>query len=135
MIYLRNSIDLVMEGPIIPVTLAPPAPTALPLEVLAIIETTYPFTFIQEGVATELGLTPHRWSYVTTPTKYFGRTDVYYLNIQFPSGHSWQLEVFEVPYMAHTASRVKCIIGRNLLANCVFKYDGPRNAFSLEFKE
>lgn len=135
--YIGRPDDLGTVGPLIAVRLAVPKElpfTSPPLETLARIDTGYPYNLIQEGVATQLGLTPYRKAAITTPTKYIYWCDVYRIRIEFPSGHAVQLEAAEVPYIIELNVKIDCILGRGSLSVCVFTYDGPSDTFTLEYK-
>jgi predicted aspartyl protease len=124
--------------PLVPVKLAVPKElscTAPPIDTYARIETGFPYTLIQEGVATDLGLTPFRKAAISTATKYIQYCDVYRVRIEFGGGYAVQIEAIEVPYLVNGGeSKVKCALGCGFLDVCKFTYDGPANTFTLDFQ-
>jgi predicted aspartyl protease len=137
-IYIGKPAELGTSGPVLAVKLAPSRylhSTVPPLATLARIDTGMPYTLIHEGVATQLGLTPHRTALITTPTRYTYKSDVYRIRVEFPHGYAVELPAAEVPYMVHDEVHIKCILGLGFLSLCTFTYDGTTDTFSLTFKE
>jgi hypothetical protein len=106
----------------------------LPIEALAEINIALPHTFIQEGVATSLGLEPSGILTITTATKPKYETHLFKLRVVFPKQVAFEVEAVEIPYMLRPGARIKCLIGRDILQHTILRYDGPSNEFSLVFK-
>ncbi len=127
-------------GPVVTVKLWVPrqAETKIePIDALAEINTAYPQTFIQEGVATSLGLQPANTVKITTATTPIYEAHQFLVRIVFPAANrAFEVMATEVPYMPMPKAngRIKCLIGRDILQYGVLTYDGPANTFSLKFQ-
>jgi hypothetical protein len=108
-----------------------------PIDALAEINTAYPQTFIQEGVATSLGLQPAETIKIPTATKPVYEAHQFLLRIVFPAADlALEVMAVEVPYILRPKAngRIKCLIGRDILQYWVLIYNGPANTFSLKFQ-
>ena len=128
--------DLTSRGPLVAVKLC--VPEALqsdvpPIDALAEINTSSIVTIIQEGIATSLGLKSTGKLRVPTSFRPVYEADAYLLRIQFPEGYAIETPAIEVPYMLRHMVRIKCLIGRYVLKQTVFTYNGLTNTFSLKF--
>ena len=104
-----------------------------PIDTLAEIDTGVLITRIQEGVATSLGLEPAETIKITTATKPAYESYLYCIRVVFPSGHAFEVNAVEVPYMMRPNARIKCLIGRDVLQYSILTYNGYMNTFSLDF--
>jgi len=128
--------DLAWCGALVAVKLCAPEAVksdALPIDALAEIDTSSIMTVIQEGVATSLGLKPAKRLKIPTLTRPTYEGDVYLIRLQFPEGNAIETPAIEVPYMLRDKVRIKCLIGRYVLKQIVFTYNGLTNTFSLRF--
>ena len=128
--------QLISHGPLIAVKLWVPRSVKSdiePIDTMAEISTAYPQTFIQEGVATSLGLEPSGTIHITTATKPRFKAHLFRIRVIF-SGRAFEVAVAEIPYMLRPNARIKCLIGRDILQYCMFTYDGPSDTFTLDFK-
>jgi hypothetical protein len=126
-------------GPVITVQLYTPRvmqPYAEPITALAEINTAYTQTFIQEGIATSLGLEPVGKIRIATATRPPCEVHEYLLRIIFPADNqAFEVVAAEVPFMVRPKAngRIKCLIGRDILRHVILMYNGPANTFSLKF--
>jgi hypothetical protein len=127
-------------GPVVTVQLWTPRlvqPCIDPIIALAEINTVYTQTFIQEGIATSLGLQPAGTIRIATAGKPLYEVHQFLLRVIFPADN-WAYEVLaaEVPFMLRPKAngRIKCLIGRDILQYSILTYNGPANTFSLIFK-
>ena len=128
--------DLRQNGPLIAVQMCAPeevASTEPPIDTLAEIDTGVLITRIQEGVATSLGLEPNGTVKITTATDAVYESYLYRIRLVFPSGHAFEVNAVEVPYMMRPHERIKCLIGRDVLQYSLLTYNGFLNTFSLNF--
>jgi len=102
-----------------------------PISTLATIDTAYACNFIQEGLATQMGLKSIRKAKITTPTRYAVECDVYSIRLAFPDGYELQLEAAEVPFLVNS-ERFGCVLGRAFLKHRYLLYSGPENSFTLQ---
>ena len=105
-----------------------------PIDTLAEINMAYNQTFIQEGIATSLGLQPCGTTKIATATKPLFETYVYQVRVVLPD-RAFEVMAAEIPYMLRPRDRIKCLIGRDILQYYTLTYNGPDDTFSLEFKE
>jgi len=125
-------------GPVMPVKLWVPRQvqsTVEPITTLAEVNTAYPQTFIQEGIATSLGLQPAGTIKVATATKPAIEVYQFLIRIVFPN-QAFEVMAAEIPFMLrpNANGRIKCLIGRDILQYGVLTYNGPANTFALEFR-
>jgi hypothetical protein len=109
-----------------------------PINALAEINTAYTQTFIQEGIATSLGLQPAGTVKIATATKPLYEVHQFLLRVIFPiDNRAFEVLAAEVPYMLRPKGngRIKCLIGRDILQYAVLAYDGPARSFLLAFPE
>ena len=106
-----------------------------PMNTLAIIDITAPYTLIQEGVATSLGYTPSEIVKVSPITLRSFHSYRYRIRLGLLERGVFEMSVIEVPLKLHADTRVKCKIGRDILQHGVLTYNGRDNVFSLDFKE
>ena len=135
--YIGKPTDLVMHGPLIAVKLWVPQAvktTLSPIDALAEINTAVAHTYIQEGVATSLGLEPAGTVRITSATTHTYETHLFRIRIAFPDGNrAFEVEAVEIPYMLRQHARIKCTLGRDILRYGVLVYNGAGNMFSLDF--
>jgi len=128
--------SLLYSGALVAVKLGAPEAVksdAPPIDALAEINTSSIVTIIQEGIATSLGLKSIGKLHVPIPLRPAYEADTYLLRIQFAEAHAIETRAIEVPYMLGHKVRVKCLIGRDVLKQAVFTYNGLANTFSLKF--
>jgi hypothetical protein len=126
----------VKSGPPVAVKLCAPEavkPLVPPIDILAEIDTGVLITRIQEGVATSLGLEPDRTVKISAATDAVYESYLYRIRLVFPSGHAFEVNAVEVPYMMRPHARIKCLIGRDVLQYSILTYNGFLNTFSLNF--
>ncbi len=130
--------NLAVSGPLVTVKLWVPVgmkSTLRPIDAMAEINIALAHTFIQEGVATSLGLEPSGIITITTATKPKYEAHLFRLRIAFPERHmAFEVNAIEVPYMLRPHARIKCLIGRDILNHSVLVYNGLKNTFSLSFE-
>jgi hypothetical protein len=135
--FIVKTPDLATNGPLIAVKLWVPLNVksdALPIDALAEINIALAHTYIQEGIATSLGLEPAGTMIVTSSTKPKYEAHIFRLRVAFPDEQMvFEVSAVEVPYMLRPKKRIKCLIGRDILQYSVLSYDGPNNTFSLKF--
>ena len=105
-----------------------------PINTLAEINMAYNQTFIQEGIATSLGLQPYGTTKIATATKPLFETYVYQVRVVLPD-RAFEVMAAEIPYMLRPTGRIKCLIGRDILQYYILTYDGPADTISLSSKE
>jgi hypothetical protein len=131
--------DLRDEGAVLPVRVGVGAdaeaalrrtgrPVPPPEELRALIDIGAGRSLIQRGLADRLGLTPVGLVEIDTPSSTNMEAPEY--RVRFWLDHDLGLEVtaLEAPLPGH---RLGALLGRDLLANARFEYDGPRNRFTL----
>jgi hypothetical protein len=133
--YTSKPINLAESGVLIAVQLCAPSAVSSPLppiDTLAEVNTSALHTYIQEGVATSLGLTPIEPIKITAATRLVYEGYMYRIRLVFQEGGAVEVNAVEVPYMIRPSKRIKCMIGRDILQLCVLTYDGRANTFSLD---
>jgi hypothetical protein len=131
--------DLREEGAILPLRVGVGAdaeaalrrtgqPVPAPEEVRALIDVGAGRSLIQRGLANRLRLTPVGVVEIDTPSSTDLEAAEY--RVRFWLDHHLGLEVtaLEAPL---PGDRLGALLGRDLLANAKFEYDGPRNRFRL----
>jgi len=135
--FVGKPADLATHGPLVAVKLCAPKgvkPMVPPIDALAEINIALAHTYIQEGVATSLGLEPTGKVAITTATKPRYEAHTFRLRIAFPEERmAFEVVAVEVPYMLRPKARIRCLIGRDILQYGVLNYNGPANTFSLDF--
>jgi hypothetical protein len=134
--YTSKPINLAESGVLIAVQLCAPSVVSSPLPpiaTLAEVNTSALHTYIQEGVATSLGLKPMGPVTITAATKLVYEGYMYRIRLVFPEGGAVEVNAVEVPYMIRS-KRIKCMIGRDILQLCVLTYDGRANAATLDLQ-
>ena len=128
--------SLLYSGALVAVKLCAPEAAksdALPIDAMAEINLNAIVTIIQEGIATSLGLKFMGKLHMTTELCPAYEADTYLLRIQFSEDYAIETRAIEVPYMLGRKVRVKCLIGRDVLKQAIFTYNGLTNTFSLKF--
>jgi hypothetical protein len=128
--FTSEPTNLVQSGALIAVKLCAPAiaaSTVPPIDTVAEVNTSAMYTYIQEGVATSLGLQPIEAIKITATTKPVYESYMYRIRLLFPGGSA-----IEVPYMIRSCKRIKCMIGRDILQLCTLTYNGRANTFTLD---
>ncbi len=129
--------DLVQSGPLVAVKLWVPRQLKSdlqPIDTLAEIDTGVLLTRIQEGVATSLGLEPVGTRTISSSLKLKFEAHLFRVQVVFPEQKmTFEVDAVEVPYMMRPHSRIKCIIGRDILRYGVLSYNGLANTLSLTF--
>ena len=135
--YVGKPENLVSHGPLIAVKLLVPGTvqsTLPPIDTLAEINTATAHTYIQEGVATSLGLEPFGMVQITSATTHTYQTYAFRIRIAFiEANRAFEVGAIEIPYMLRKQGRIKCTIGRDILKHSVLVYNGVGNMFSLDF--
>jgi hypothetical protein len=136
--FTEKPSNLFQSGPLIAVRLwVPQQMTTIipspPMHTLAKIDTASVHTYIQEGVATSLGLKPKDTVTITTMTTRSFESYIYHIRVVFPHGKAVDVLAVEVPYMLHPHARIKCAIGRDILQLGVLIYNGRGNTFLFDF--
>ncbi len=102
-----------------------------PMQVLALIDTGAMATVIQTGVAQQLGLKPVGITWIQTPASSDVLCDKYLVRVAFmDSPTTVESTVVEAPLRGVS---IQCLIGRDILAQGIFIYNGPVNQFTLSF--
>ncbi len=133
--YTSKPINLAESGVLIAVRLCAPSVVSAPpppIDTMAEVNTSAMHTYIQEGVATSLGLTPMGPVTITAATRLVYEGYMYRIRLVFPEGGAVEVNAVEVPYMIRPSKRIKCMIGRDILQLCVLTYDGRANAATLD---
>ncbi len=133
--FTIKPINLAESGVLIAVQLCAPSVVGSPLppiDTLAEVNTSALHTYIQEGVATSLGLTPIEQIKITATTRLVYEGYIYRIRLVFPEVGAVEVNAVEVPYMIRPSKRIKCMIGRDILQLCVLTYDGRANAATLD---
>jgi hypothetical protein len=101
-----------------------------PVEVEALVDTGSGRSILQRELARSLGLTPVGTVEIDTPSS----TDVpaleYWVRFWFDSAASVEVKVLEAPL---PVARIRALLGRDVLDQARFVYDGVRGEFSLTF--
>src|SRR2546421_3385291 len=115
--------DLATSGALVAVKLWVPRSVQSarePIETTAEIGTSFACTYIQEGVATSLGLEPTGTVKITSTTKPVSVAQRYLIRLVFPQNNlAFEVQAIEVPYMLRPSVRIKCLIGRDILQHAV----------------
>ena len=134
--------ELERFGPVIEVYIVPhrrriasietrnlPAPS--PIKVSALIDSGANCSVLQVGIAAQLGLTPIDKVRISTPSDQGLMCDRYSVQFLFPA-HQYSIPVtpVEAPLKGQL---IGAIIGRDVLRNCVFVYQGHDESFTLSF--
>jgi len=131
--------DLQREGPTIEVVTSISAAEELalkqpgltipkPVEMRVMVDPGAIFTVIDPEIATKLNLTAVGQEEISTATSKGVKCPKYAVRIAFPRG-KWQGTVIAAPILANF--QIDGLIGRDVLANAVFVYNGGANFFSL----
>src|SRR6266567_3110167 len=135
--FTSKPMSLVESGVLIAVQLCAPSVVSSPLppiDTMAEVNTSAMYTYIQEGVATSLGLTPMGPVTITAATRLVYEGYMYRIRLVFPEGGAVEANAVEVPYMIRPSKRIKCMIGRDILQLCTLTYDGRANAATLDLQ-
>jgi hypothetical protein len=133
--FTSKPMSLVESGVLIAVQLCAPSEVSSPLppiDTMAEVNTSAMHTYIQEGVATSLGLTPIEPIKITAATRLVYEGYMYRIRLVFPEVGAFEVSAVEVPYMIRRTKRIKCMIGRDILQLCVLTYDGRANTATLD---
>jgi hypothetical protein len=129
------------DGPILEIRVGPPRyleeelrragrPSHDPIEVEALVDTGSGRSIIQRELARSLALAPVGSVQIDTPST----TDLpvleYWVRFWFDSAASVEVKVLEAPL---PVARIRALLGRDVLAQGRFVYDGVRGEFSLTF--
>jgi predicted aspartyl protease len=129
--------DLQGGGPTVQVRLAsaaksvkgkPPAGETLPLT--ALIDTGASSTVLKRGLPACLGLQPTSNAYVHTASSANVLCDEFAISLILPQGFKVRTTALELPL---NTQGIDCLIGRDVLAQCVMTYIGPENQVILAF--
>jgi predicted aspartyl protease len=131
--------DLQATGPVVDVQLAVGSPLEAvlleggepvpgPVRATAMIDTGATGTVIQEGIAAQLDLNPVGVAYINTPSSTNVACQTYHLRLAFPNDVVVEGVFIEAPLRGQ---HIQCLIGRDILAHCVFIYNGHANQFTL----
>jgi len=132
--------DLRTSGPVLDAILLPSkaALTALvaggqsppvPLTVPALVDTGASASVIQSGLAQQLSLQPVSAVLVNTPSHAGVLCPLYAVQILLCAGRlAFDVTAIEAPLQGQG---IQCLIGRDVLANCVLIYQGWVNSFTI----
>jgi hypothetical protein len=135
-VFLRFP-DLQGGGPTVHVRITPAAkpikgkrsPTkTLPLT--ALIDTGASATVLKRGLPAWLGLQPTSNTYVHTASSANVLCDEFAISLILPQGFKVRTTALELPL---NTQGIDCLIGRDVLAQCVMTYVGPENQVILAF--
>jgi hypothetical protein len=135
-LFVGKPVNLAINGPLLGVKLCVPQQVQAkwpPIDTLAEVNTASIHTYIQEGVATSLGLAPKDTITITTMTSRAYESYVYHIRLVFQQGKAVEVLAIEVPYMLRPHARIKCVIGRDILQFGVLTYNGRGNTFTFDF--
>ena len=104
--------------------------SARPVAAAAMIDTGAAHSVIQAGLAGQLGLHPIGVVHIATATSEDVECHVYAIRIVFQNQVVVETTVYEAPLRGLS---IQCLIGREILAHCVFIYLGQSNQFVLSF--
>lgn len=129
--------DLQSNGPTIDVRLATAAKSikgklvsARPVSLTALIDTGSSTTVLKRGIPSFLGIRPANSTYVNTASTQGMRCYEFAVSIILPQGFKVRTTAVELPL--HSQG-IDCLIGRDVLAQCVMTYVGSENQLILSF--
>lgn len=132
--------NLNQVGPVVEIILTPSvqfqkiigaSSSSKTVKVLAMIDTGATSTVIRDGLATLLGINPVSDCLINTPSSTNHRCLQYDVQIVFPNNVSISsCVVTEAPLQNQ---HIQCLIGRDILQQCVFIYTGHTNSYTLSF--
>lgn len=102
----------------------------VPLPAKALLDTGAARTAIRQGLAQALGLSPVGVTRIRAAGSALIACMEFYVRFGLPGDEIWEGRVLELPLRG---DEIDCLIGRDLLARCVFLYDGHGNQFTLTF--
>jgi predicted aspartyl protease len=131
--------DLQKKGAIIEVTLTPSvyfmqrmkisSVTAKTVKLLGMIDTGATGSVVSQGIASLLGINPVGTTMISTPSSTNVKCNQYDVQIIFPNNVRFSsITVIEAPLQGQ---HIQCLIGRNILQQGVFIYNGQDNSFTL----
>jgi predicted aspartyl protease len=128
--------DLAMTGPVLEVILSLPVyaqkskvAAVSPIKMMAMIDTGATGTVITKEVVEQLGIMPVSTVKMSTPSSQDVECYVYPVRLLIPQ-HKLEINttVIAAPLQGQ---HIQCLIGRDILKNCVFHYIGYVNQFTL----
>lgn len=108
--------------------LAQGSPIPNPIRVLAMIDTGSTGTVVQRGLAAQLGLNPIGTTLISTPSSNAVQCFKYNVRLLLPNSIFFDGTAIDAPLLGQ---HIQCLIGRDVLAHCVFIYNGYANQFTL----
>jgi len=97
---------------------------------MALIDTGASTTVLKRGVPGFLGIRPTNTTYVNTASSQSVRCDEFAISLILPRGFKVRTTALELPL--HSRG-IDCLIGRDILAQCVMTYVGVENQVILSF--
>src|SRR2546421_11515259 len=129
--------DLQGNGPTVEVRLAPASSihkrkrgTKDTLPLTALIDTGASATVLKQGLPSCLGLRPTSNSYVHTASSRDVLCDEFAVSLILPRGFRIRTTALELPL---SSQGIDCLIGRDVLSQCVMTYIGVENQIVLSF--
>jgi predicted aspartyl protease len=101
-----------------------------PFPAQAMIDTGASGTVIQQGLASQIGLSPVGLTTIHTPSSTNVVCYKYIVRLLFPNNVTVEAVVIEAPLQGQ---HIQCLIGRDVLAHGVLIYIGYGDLFSLSF--
>ncbi len=103
------------------------------LTLTALVDTGASGTVIQTALLRQLGLAPTRTVFFSTPSTTEPLESLEYrVRLVLADNLAFETDVAEAPM---GGQNVQCLIGRDILQQTVFTYNGPRNQFTLTFPQ
>lgn len=137
--FRRTIPDLRRVGPVLPVRIeqvlavqeilraeGSPVPS---VSVLALLDTGASGTTIQSSVLEAFDIQPVGRVFFSTPSTIEPQIRRQYrLRVALSPGIGFETDVAKAPLGGH---HIQCLIGRDILEQCVLSYNGPKNQFTL----
>jgi len=140
-VKVAAKVALVQRGPVIPVVIAPDQAFAVALQTagktipqsvtgLALVDTGATTTCIDATVAQQMGLAPSGTAKLSSASHQVTDCLTYPVQLLFPA---WNLALQAPKAMGVTIANqgIIVLVGRDLLQNCVFVYNGADGSFTL----
>ncbi len=133
--------NLQQIGPVIELLITPSQPYLQALNIaasntkiiraLAMIDTGATGTVIQQGLAGQLNINPVGTTYINTPSSTNVLCHQFDLQLVFPNNVS--APTILATEAALQGQHIQCLIGRDVLSQCVLIYTGYDNSFTVSF--
>lgn len=102
-----------------------------PIRFRAQIDTGASHTCISESIAERLSLSPVGRVLIRTPSSSSFPCFRYHVKISLTRSLSWEIIALGTPFLDDPS--FECLIGRDILSQTVFVYDGPSSEFTLRY--